>query len=71
MAKMTQKQKLVMVIANLLAAGYEPKAQLTGYLKTGNAAYITRQGGSRELIKEINPTVIKRYLAEKNEVQAA
>ena len=71
MAKMTQRQKLVMVIANMMAAGYEPKAQLTGYLKTGNAAYITRQGGARELIKEINPTVIKRFLSGKNEVQVA
>jgi len=71
MAKMTQRQKLAMVIAAIEAAGYSPKAQLTGYLAEGNGAYITRQRGARELIKEINPTVIKKYLAELDRVRAA
>lgn len=64
MTKMTQKQKLLIAIAHMMAAGYDPKAQLTGYLKTGSAAYITRKGGARQLIKEINPIVIKRYLTK-------
>jgi len=64
MTKMTQRQKLLIAIAHMMAAGYDPKAQLIGYLKTGNVAYITRKGGARQLIKEINPIVIKRYLTE-------
>lgn len=71
MAKMTQRQKLLIVIAYMMAAGYDPGAQLTGYLKTGNSAYITRQGEARNLIKEINPAVIKRYLTEELNAHAA
>lgn len=71
MAKMTQRQKLLIAIAHMMAAGYDPKAQLTGYLKTGNTAYITRQGGARQLIKEINPIVIKRYLTREFATHAA
>lgn len=71
MAKVTQRQRLSMVIAHMAVEGYDPKAQLTGYLKTGNAAYITRQGGARDLIKEINPVVIKRYLSGECDVHAA
>jgi len=64
MTKMTQRQKLLIAIAHMMAAGYDPKEQLTGYIKTGNVAYITRKGGARQMIKEINPIVIKRYLTE-------
>lgn len=33
--------------------GYDPVAQLTGYLKEKSEDYITRHGGTREKIKEI------------------
>ena len=45
MAKMTQKQKLNLAVLTMKVAGYDPVAQLTGYLKTGNLAYITRRMG--------------------------
>ena len=68
---MTQKQKLSMAVLTMKVAGYDPIAQLTGYMKTGNLAYITRQDGARNLIAEINPTVIKKYLAEQPQMQVA
>ena len=71
MAKMTQKQKLNLAVLTMKVAGYDPVAQLTGYLKTGNLAYITRQDGARKLVSEINPAVIKRYLSEQPRMQVA
>ena len=71
MAKMTQRQKLSMAVLTMKVAGYDPVAQLTGYLKTGNLAYITRQDGARKLVGEVNPAVIKKYLAEQPQMQVA
>ena len=71
MAKMTQNQKLSMAVLTMRVAGYDPIAQLTGYLKTGNLAYITRQDGARKLVGEINPIVIKKYLSQYNKQQVA
>ncbi len=59
---MTERQKLAVVIMALEAAGYDSRAQLTGYARTGNAAYITRLGGARELIGTIQPQTIQQYL---------
>ena len=71
MAKMTQKQKLMMGVLAMRMAGYDPVAQLTGYLQTGNAAYITRKDGARAMILEVNQNVIRKYLAEQCQMQVA
>ena len=71
MARLTQRQKLEIVAGLIASAGYDPKAQLTGYLQTGNAAYITRQGGARTMIREVGVSVIKKYLKERDCLQAA
>ena len=52
------------IIRLLEEKGYEPVAQLTGYIKTGRDDYITRHGGARDKIKEIDKKVIKTYLEE-------
>ncbi|MBR4078464.1 MAG: IreB family regulatory phosphoprotein [Oscillospiraceae bacterium] len=60
----TQEQQILNIIINSIeAAGYSPYAQLTGYMDTGNAAYITRQFGARKLARSISPAVIRGYLA--------
>lgn len=41
------------VVSELRAAGYDPKAQLLGYLKTGDAGFITRRNGTRTKIQQI------------------
>lgn len=48
----------------LKKAGYDPYAQLTGYLTTGDDAYITRTDGARKLIKLLSAAQIRQYLAE-------
>ena len=62
MAISQEKQKLAAVIKAIEAAGYDPIAQLTGYITTGNAAYVTRQGGARTLIINVDQNFIKAYL---------
>ena len=42
--------------------GYDPIAQLTGYIEVGSDDYITRHGKAREKIKEIPMDVIEEFI---------
>jgi len=42
--------------------GYDPIAQLTGYIETGSDDYITHHGGARDKIKEIPRCVIEEFI---------
>ena len=55
------------VVKALKNAGYDPYAQLTGYLETGDDSYITHKDGAREAIKLLDKEVIRAYLAEAEE----
>ena len=46
----------------LQAAGYEPYDQLYGYTMYGNAQYITRSGGAREIVTKMDIKDIKIFL---------
>lgn len=59
-----QEEKLKEIITLLKEKGYDPVAQLTGYIEIGSDDYITRHGGAREKIKEIDKETIKLYLEE-------
>ena len=59
---MTERQKMESVVVSIRAAGYNPYAQLTGYMTTGNAAYITRQGGARAMVRDLDRAVIGDFL---------
>ena len=47
----------------LQEAGFEPFDQLTGYVRTGNDQYITRRHNARKIVTEMDPEMIKQYLA--------
>ena len=57
-------EKLKEVITLLEEKGYDPVAQLTGYIEIGRDDYITRHGGAREKIKEIDIEMIKDYIVK-------
>ncbi|MBR0277774.1 MAG: IreB family regulatory phosphoprotein [Clostridia bacterium] len=59
---MMQEEKLSEIITLLEEKGYDPVAQLTGYIELDNEEYITRHGGAREKIKTIDKSYIKEYL---------
>ena len=52
------------IIAALKDAGYDPKAQLTGYLLTGNESFITHRDGARDMIHLVDKEEIRAYLQE-------
>lgn len=55
-------QKLTAVVRAIRAAGYDPYTQLTGYVTTGNPAYITRRDDARATVTTISPAAIRQYL---------
>lgn len=55
-------EKLNEIIMLMEERGYDPIAQLTGYLEICSDDYITRHGNAREKIKAIDKEVIKKYI---------
>ena len=45
----------------LQSAGYEPCDQLYGYTMYGNAQYITRSGGAREIVTKMDIKIFLKY----------
>ena len=62
---MTDKEfeKAMDIIATAISdAGYHVREQLTGFLLTGDPAYITRRNDARTLIKTIDQEQLRRYI---------
>lgn len=55
-------EKLEHIAQSLRDAGYDPYEQLIGYIKTGDAAYITRKGDARALIQDIPIKQVERFV---------
>ena len=53
------------VIAAMEKAGYDPLAQFTGYLQTGDDTFITRTGDARAIVRLLDKEQISAYM-EKN-----
>lgn len=58
-------EQLKEIITLLEEKGYDPIAQLTGYIELGSEDYITRHGGAREKIKDIPNNIIEEYIKSK------
>lgn len=52
------------IIQALANAGYDPYAQLTGYLQTGDETFITRKGDARTIIKSLDIERIALYVSK-------
>ena len=50
------------IVASIQTAGFDPYAQLYGYLKTGDATYITRTGDARNLIKTLDQSRVRNFV---------
>lgn len=55
-------QTLKEIVAALESGGYDPKAQITGYLQTGDESYITRRGDARQKIALLDKEQLRRYI---------
>lgn len=56
------RQEMQEIVSALERAGLNPYSQLSGYLRTGEDAYITRIGNARERIKRLDSAFIRQYL---------
>ena len=61
------EEKLNEIIELMKERNYDPVAQLMGYIELGSDDYITRHGGAREKIKQIDKELIKEYLRQNAE----
>lgn len=52
------------IVTSIKEAGYDPYAQLIGYLQTGDASYITRRGDARKLVHMLEAEKLRRYIRE-------
>lgn len=67
MAQTDFEKQIAVVIAALSDAGYDPYAQLTGFLQTGDDTYITRRENARAIIQTLDKNEIKRFLEKRGE----
>ena len=59
------EKQIALVIAALSDAGYDPYAQLTGFIQTGDDTFITRRNDARAIISTLNREMVARYVSEK------
>ena len=59
------EKQLAIVIAALSDAGYDPYAQLTGFIQTGDDTFITRRNGARTIVSSLDREMVARYVQEK------
>lgn len=52
------------IVAALKERGYDPYAQLYGYITENEPTYITSHNGARALIQTLNFDKVKRYVQE-------
>lgn len=50
------------IVTAIRRAGYDPYAQLTGFLRTQDERYITRTDNARELAKGLDRVQLKQYV---------
>ena len=59
----TEFEKVVEeIIQDINKAGYDPYAQLYGYVTKGKEEYITRANGAREKIKQLSWLKLKEFV---------
>lgn len=61
--------KMENVVAAIQSVGYVPYDQLYGYVMSENDQYITRHGGAREIVTNMDVNDIKAFLKQyKNQI---
>lgn len=53
------------IVTSIQTAGFDPYAQLYGYLKTDDATYITRTGDARYIIKTLDREQLRKYVDQR------
>ena len=56
------QQTLDYIVECIKESGDDPRAQIMGYLLTGNDCYITRTGNARGLIQSVDLKQLEQYV---------
>ena len=56
------EEKIKTIVSAIARAGYDPYAQLTGFLRTQDARFITRTDNARALALELDRSQLKQYV---------
>ena len=59
------EKQIALVISALSDAGYDPYAQLTGFIQTGDDTFITRRNNARAIVSSLDREMVARYVQEK------
>lgn len=62
MAQTEFEKQIKTVITALSDAGYDPCAQLTGFIQTGDDTYITRRENARAIIQTLDRDRVAQYI---------
>lgn len=54
-------KSMEMIVTALEERGYDPYAQMYGYLKENNPMYITQYRNARELIQTLDKDLVREY----------
>lgn len=57
----TSREIFESIVASLREAGYDPFSQITGYLQTGDLTYITRSGDARQLVSQMDKSLLQEF----------
>lgn len=60
------QQVLEYIVKCIKDTGNDPRVQIRGYVISGNECYITRKGDARRLIKSVEFSCLKQYVAERS-----
>ena len=59
------EKQIALVIAALSDAGYDPYAQLAGFIQTGDDTFITRRNDARAIVSSLDREMVAQYVREK------
>ena len=59
------EKQIALVIAALSDAGYDPYAQLTGFIQTDDDTFITRRNDARAIVSTLDREMVAQYVSEK------
>ena len=57
-------EQIAYIIGEIRSAGYDPYAQLTGFVRTRDDRFITRRGNARGRILELDFDAVREYVSQ-------
>jgi len=62
--QMEFEKRITLIMDALSDAGYDPVAQITGYIQTGDDTFITRKNDAISIIRTLDKKQIEQYFED-------